>query len=931
MGQAVEEKVLDIKVRYDDAIRGIAKYRSELDVLRKVEATLKEDLKEGRITREQYNVKLTESKLASGEYKEAIRILEKEIRNNIKAENEQLGSLVALRASLSNLTRQYDEMSEAERESASGQDLAIHINAITDKLKGAEEATQRFYRNVGSYEEAFSKALSPLKQKLDDMTEAYMKMSKEERLSAQGEEMREHMKLIEKQITDTTASAGQFQNQLLNMVGIQGGLLGNIANSVGGINSMSQAFMAGKAAVSAFGKQLLALLANPIVFVLASIAGAISILVKGIKASEENTNRWKVAMAPLGVALDFISNLVTGLASAILTVVEGGGKLLGWIAKMAESLPIIGTVFEESNKKIQQRVDLQKSQIEYEQRVRGEIVQSAKRENAIAELRAKVTDKEKYSAKERKDALEEAIRLEREQADEKKKIAELNLKNLELEASLTENDAEMNNKLAEAKAAVLRADTDYNNKVREMNAQKSELANQIKAAEKARLDAAKNAAKEAAAIAKERRDKEREAVRAAEDALLALIKDGVEKQRKETMLSYSRQIEDLRTKLATEKNLTVNAKKAINETILALEKKREQDLKMLSDEETKRQIENEQKRIELMLSAVKSGSEQEFQLKLELMNKQMEAELQNAELTEKEKALIREKYRVQEDTLIDAHTNEIRQKQMDAVKLDFETRIAEAYGNEQAILELKVQQKQAELDALQQLEGESTEAFNLRKLNLENEYLDAKGALRNKEVEIEQTKFQAMADITGSLSSLADAASEHSKDLAMASKVLALAEIAINTGKAIAAGVAQAQSVPFPGNIAAIATTISTVLSNIATATKTVKSAKFATGGLVAGEGSGTSDSIPAQLSNGESVITASATSMFAPLLSAFNMMGGGVPINITAGSGQTIGEDMLARAVAKGFMMAPAPVLSVEEFTSVANRAKYVESLGDI
>ena len=29
--------------------------------------------------------------------------------------------------------------------------------------------------------------------------------------------------------------------------------------------------------------------------------------------------------------------------------------------------------------------------------------------------------------------------------------------------------------------------------------------------------------------------------------------------------------------------------------------------------------------------------------------------------------------------------------------------------------------------------------------------------------------------------------------------------------------------------------------------------------------------------------------------------------------------------------MMAPAPVLSVEEFTSVANRAKYVESLGDI
>ena len=183
-------------------------------------------------------------------------------------------------------------------------------------------------------------------------------------------------------------------------------------------------------------------------------------------------------MAPLGVALDFISNLITGLASGILTVIETGGKLLGWIGKMCESIPILGEAFQEQNQKIQERVELQKSQIEYEQKTRAEVVKSAEREKAISELRAKVTDKEKYSAKERKGALEEAIKLEREQADEKKQLAELNLKNLELEASLAENDAEMNNKLAEAKAAVIRADIDYNNKIREMNAQRSELNNQ---------------------------------------------------------------------------------------------------------------------------------------------------------------------------------------------------------------------------------------------------------------------------------------------------------------------------------------------------------------------------------------------------------------------------------------------------------------------
>ena len=181
-----------------------------------------------------------------------------------------------------------------------------------------------------------------------------------------------------------------------------------------------------------------------------------------------------------------------------------------------------------------------------------------------------------------------------------------------------------------------------------------------------------------------------------------------------------------------------------------------------------------------------------------------------------------------------------------------------------------------------------------------------------------------MIDATGKLG-------EENKAFAKLSKALALAQIAIETGRAIAAGVAQSQSVPFPGNLAAIASTIATIMANIATATSLVNSAKFAEGGLVTGPGSGTSDSIPARLSNGESVMTAAATSMFGPILSSFNQMGGGVPINVANAGSQAVGEEMLAKAVAKGMMMAPPPVVSVEEFTSVANRVKYVENLGSV
>jgi hypothetical protein len=52
---------------------------------------------------------------------------------------------------------------------------------------------------------------------------------------------------------------------------------------------------------------------------------------------------------------------------------------------------------------------------------------------------------------------------------------------------------------------------------------------------------------------------------------------------------------------------------------------------------------------------------------------------------------------------------------------------------------------------------------------------------------------------------------------------------------------------------------------------------KFATGGLVTGIGTSTSDSIMANLSNGESVINAKSTAMFGNLLSNINQAGGGV------------------------------------------------------
>lgn len=128
--------------------------------------------------------------------------------------------------------------------------------------------------------------------------------------------------------------------------------------------------------------------------------------------------------------------------------------------------------------------------------------------------------------------------------------------------------------------------------------------------------------------------------------------------------------------------------------------------------------------------------------------------------------------------------------------------------------------------------------------------------------------------------------------------------------------------------VASAAAKLALIKAAFAAAKAAVKG--FSTGGYVQGSGTGTSDSIPARLSNGESVMTAKATSMFSPILSAFNQLGGGVPI-VTNNGGSNIGMDMLAAAVARGYQMAPQPVVSVEEINRTQRRVQTIENIGRI
>ena len=180
-------------------------------------------------------------------------------------------------------------------------------------------------------------------------------------------------------------------------------------------------------------------------------------------------------------------------------------------------------------------------------------------------------------------------------------------------------------------------------------------------------------------------------------------------------------------------------------------------------------------------------------------------------------------------------------------------------------------QFRAQFDPNQEIENQRTrdlalleamQSGNEQKLLSEEEYQRRKKEIQDK-YDLERQKKEAdyYAQSTQMMSSAFDtmagvmenAAGKQSgiyKAMFVASKAFAIAESVIK----IQQGIANASSLPFPSNLA----TMASVAASTANIISTIQSVnmKFATGGHVQGPETGTSDSILAQLSNNEFVMT---------------------------------------------------------------------------
>lgn len=183
-------------------------------------------------------------------------------------------------------------------------------------------------------------------------------------------------------------------------------------------------------------------------------------------------------------------------------------------------------------------------------------------------------------------------------------------------------------------------------------------------------------------------------------------------------------------------------------------------------------------------------------------------------------------------------------------------------------------------------------------LGIEKKYQQDKKNLKQQEIaaygEVASATINSFAAITGALAAGLDEESKTSKKAFEQRKKLLIATSLMSAASGVIQILTQPSVLPSPfdfivktANALALGITAAIQIANIKKTTFDDSGSQgqaagnqmgrgYADGGIVRGPGTSKSDSIPARLSNGEAVMTSGAVTMFAPMLSMMNQMGGG-------------------------------------------------------
>lgn len=1033
------QQILDIKVKYEDAIYGIIRYKEKIDQLKSSIKDLQQQEKDKTITTNEMKVQTEAINATIKEYQYNVRALQKEIQNNVRTENEQEGSLKQLRAQLSNATKQYDEMAKAEREGAKGQALAKHINDITDKLKQAEEETQRYYRNVGNYYNSMMQAADDLQgteffgmdivndteisniiklaQNMDGLTGKLKAFGK----TAIGLVMNPYFAALAGVVgvgmtfkwwfdynkglmeatrltREFTGYTGEALETMRNSIAATADTMGKDFNDVLATadNLMANYHLSGEEAMKvindgfASGADLsgdmlnkiqqyaptfhdAGISADQLVAILQQTRSGIfsdkglDIITMASKKIREMSTATSASLDAIGISSKQVQqDLANGTKNTFDIIQQVASKMkdfgadsqqVGDILKnvfgkqgaaagiqLIEQLDTMTTDIEEVKKQTGEWGETQLENIKLHKELNSylssmfdmsqhgfeEMIEKGKMFgtkvlvqimkglfntinyfidwyneslllrgvintlgtsfrlmwNAIklvCNLGIDAFKRMGFAAKGMLDILEGIVTFDLSKAQKGfKEIFDISgtikevwhdIKNAGIEIGNSFADGfenTVNGRLNHLKLANLDGGATSSEPV---NGNKGTTAGKGSTTK----TKAQRAKEEAEAKAEAERRKKQEKELQAQIALIQYQYNEKVMDAKKRYLAgmydnerdYSNDLEQL------EKNMVARSIDAyVAAGQIGAEKAQEMQAKLLDIMiKAKADIKNQAKEIADAINQEFENSEKE----------RRRSDIMNGGTGEEDETAKLERYKAFLQSKLDAY------KDYAAVQNQLQQELNDTTLQLQAEENKKKQQKLQEQNQM-----------------IAN-YIGAIGDGLSSFFESQDLTFHNF--LKTMLTTYLDAIEKQ-----MTTTYVAILANSIRDGG-------------WTG-VASAAAKLALIKAAFAAAKAAVKG--FSTGGYVQGAGTGTSDSIPARLSNGESVMTAKATSMFSPILSAFNQLGGGVPIVVNNG-GSNIGMDMLAAAVARGYQMAPQPVVSVEEINRTQRRVQTIENIGRI
>lgn len=830
MAESRESTILDVKLDAGKVAQDLQDLITRIAALKAQQKSLNEEIKAGNDVDGKYAEQLIR-------VKDQLAWTEKQAKG-LSATTKLLNadtltysdSLNGERQKLADMQKAYDQLDRAQRDSEGGKAFLEAIKAQSDAVKGLEEDTGRAQRNVGNYPKAWGDAIPGLNKATGVLSKMGITM-------------------------DDLKSKG-----------------------VKAFSGLGQS-------LKAFGKAFI----TPPIVIITAVLGAIMAIVNKVSAAFKKNDDAMTALQkafaifkPIGEAIGAVFNAI---ANAIAKVVEGAAKAVSWI--VGKLAPGYKKAADEAQALVQAQDDLQEAERKYTEN-------SAKRNRDISALRAEAMDKEKHTAAERKELLAQAIELEKANLEEEKKIKAEQLRILE-ETARRERDTsdETKDKIAQARAAMYQAEQSYYDGVRSLQKQMANFDKEIESEKaKAAEDARKKreaAAKAAADAERARQENARKIAQEAEDFAISLIEDETARTIAQRKIQGEREIAALQERLDKEKNLTEESRAQLAELIKGKQAALDAELEQmatdaanaLTEEQVKAEEERAMRILEYKRELAESGSEEELAIQKEILDAQMAQELENVELSEEEKYLIRETFAKKAEKLDKQYHDNLVKQAQDA--------------------------RAAYKESLKATAASASQTFGAM-----SDLLSAYG--EENEAAAKASKAFGIAQIiTDQAISIADTAK------AISAAVAGATAAAASTGPAapfVLAGYIAAMVGAVLGALGSIASTIAQAKQLMSSADTAKDAGKYAGGGTVPGT-SYTGDKLIAHVNSGEGIYTGTQANNLLQEI-ANNPLRGGA-------------SEEMAAAMAAAVAALPAPVMVLQEFREFEQKVSTFDELAKI